>query len=79
MTTSYGQKCKLCGTTYLAPSAYGTGNIKRHIKTCPRRDTRDVGQMLISGNQGSVSDYKFCAKRLRELMVASVIKHDLPF
>lgn len=53
-------KCKLCGATYLASGAYGTGNIKRHIKTCLRRDTRDVGQMLISGNQGSTSASKLC-------------------
>jgi hypothetical protein len=24
-------KCKLCGAVYLAPSTYGTGNLKRHI------------------------------------------------
>lgn len=41
-------KCKSCGITYLAPEEYGTGNLKRHIKACPRIDTRDVGQMLIS-------------------------------
>jgi uncharacterized Zn finger protein len=36
-------KCKLCGTVYLAPSTYGTGNLKRHIDSCPRKNTRDVG------------------------------------
>jgi len=36
-------KCKLCGTVYLAPSTYGTGNLKRHIDSCSRRNTRDVG------------------------------------
>jgi len=74
-------KCNLCGITYLAPSTYGIGNMKRHMETCLRRDTRDVGQMLISGNQGymSVSSSKFCLKKFRELLVASVIKHDLPF
>jgi len=40
-------KCKLCGTVYLAPSTYGTGNLKRHIDSCPRRNTHDVGQMLL--------------------------------
>jgi hypothetical protein len=74
-------KCRLCGTTYLVPIANGTGNLKWHIQTCPRRDTCDVGQVLISGNQGSmfVSASKFCPRRYRELLVASVIKHDLPF
>ncbi|KAG6677873.1 hypothetical protein I3842_14G049500 [Carya illinoinensis] len=32
-------KCKICGATYLATSKYGTGNLKRHIDTCPRRNT----------------------------------------
>jgi hypothetical protein len=71
-------KCKLCGTVYLAPSTYGTGNLKRHIDNCPRRNTRDVGQMLLSRSQGSlsVSNSKFCPKKFRELLVALVIKHD---
>jgi hypothetical protein len=67
-------KCKYCGTIYLAPNTYGTGNLKS-----PRRNTRDVGQMLISKSQGSMSITSFCPKKFRELLVASVIKHDLPF
>ncbi len=43
-------KCKLCDTTCLAPSAYGTINLKRHIQTCPMRDIRSVEQMLIYKN-----------------------------
>jgi hypothetical protein len=74
-------KCKLCGTIYLAPSTYGTENLKRHLDTCMRRNTRDVGQMLISRSQRSmsVSSSKFCPKKFRELLVALDIKHDLPF
>jgi hypothetical protein len=74
-------KCKLCGTVYLAPSTYGIGNLKRHIDNCLRRNTRDVGQMLLSRSQGSlsVSNSKFCPKKFRELLAALVIKHDLPF
>jgi hypothetical protein len=74
-------KCMLCGTVYLAPNTYGTENLKRHMDNCPRRNTRDVGQMLLSRSQGSlsVSNFKFCPKRFRELLVALVIKHDLPF
>jgi hypothetical protein len=74
-------KCKWCGAIYLAPGAYGVGNLKQYIKTCLRRDTRDVGQMLISRNQGSISisASNFCAKRFRKLFVALGIKQDLPF
>lgn len=55
----------------------GTGNLKWHIETWPMRDT----QMLIYENQGSmsVSGSKFCPKRFRKLLVASIMKHDLPF
>ena len=41
-------KCKACGKLYPADSKYGTGNMKRHIPSCPRRDTRDIGQSLLS-------------------------------
>ena len=27
-------KCKKCGIEYLSSSSYGTGNLKRHIKSC---------------------------------------------
>jgi hypothetical protein len=74
-------KCKLCGTIYLAPSIYETVNLKRHIDSCSMRNTRDIEQMLLYRSQGSlfVSNSKFCLKKFRELLVASVIKHDLPF
>jgi hypothetical protein len=56
-------KCKYCDATNVILGAYGTGNLKRHIKKCSRRNTHDVGQLPISRNQGSLS----------------VIKYDLPF
>jgi hypothetical protein len=61
--------------------AYGTGNLKRHIKKCSRRNTSDVGQLLMSQNLGSlsVSASKFDTEKFRELWIASIIKHDLPF
>ncbi|KAF4391648.1 hypothetical protein F8388_005413 [Cannabis sativa] len=47
-------KCKKCGKEYIAESKYGTGNMTRHLKVCRRSDTRDVGQMLISHENGTV-------------------------
>ena len=41
-------KCKKCGTTYACPSTFGTGNLHKHIEKCVRRDTRDIGQLLIT-------------------------------
>ena len=43
-------KCKSCGKTYKAPGEYGIGNMTRHMKSCARKDTFDVGQMLLSGS-----------------------------
>ncbi|KAL2900117.1 Zinc finger BED domain-containing protein RICESLEEPER 2 [Bienertia sinuspersici] len=34
-------KCKKCGTTYNADSKNGTGNLKRHIQNCKRRNYLD--------------------------------------
>jgi hypothetical protein len=74
-------KCKLCGKTYKASGEYGTENMTRHMNKCARKNTPDVGQMLLSGSQGgmSVISSKFDPKKFRELIVASIIKHDLPF
>ncbi|OMO87005.1 putative Zinc finger, BED-type [Corchorus capsularis] len=40
-------KCKWCGKLQKYESKYGIGNLKRHVGTCVKRDTKDVGQMLI--------------------------------
>jgi hypothetical protein len=74
-------KCKSCGKTYKAPDKYGTGNMTRHMNKCARKDTPDVGQMLLSASQGGMSaiSSKFDPKKFRELIVASIINHDLPF
>jgi hypothetical protein len=74
-------KCKSCGKTYKASGEYGTGNMTRHIKACARKDTPDIGQMLLFGSQGGISiiSFKFDPKKFRELIVALIIKHDLPF
>ena len=63
---------------YLADSKYGIGNMKRHIHSCPRRDTRDIGQSLLS-TDGSILSGRFNSDEFRKLVVAIVIMHDLPF
>ncbi|KAG2680595.1 hypothetical protein I3760_11G105700 [Carya illinoinensis] len=76
-------RCKLCGVTYMAASKYGTGNMKRHIDTCPRRSSRDIGQCLLSQNSGSgsvsISNLKFDTSEYRQLLIAAIVKHELPF
>ena len=48
-------KCKKCGKEYIAVGAYGTGNLKLYLDVCPRKDTRDVGQLILGQNAMSVS------------------------
>ena len=43
-------KCKKCGKVYIAAGAYDIGNLKRHLKVCPRKDTMDVGQLILGQN-----------------------------
>ncbi|XP_042973044.1 zinc finger BED domain-containing protein RICESLEEPER 2-like [Carya illinoinensis] len=75
-------RCKLCGVTYMAASKYGTGNMKCHIDTCLRRSSRDIGQCLLSQNSGfgsvSVGNLKFDSNEYRELLIAAIVKHELP-
>lgn len=39
--------CKKCGTVYLCDSSYGTRNPRPHIINCARRDTLNVGQLML--------------------------------
>uniref|UniRef100_A0A251T6N0 Putative zinc finger, BED-type n=1 Tax=Helianthus annuus TaxID=4232 RepID=A0A251T6N0_HELAN len=45
-------KCKKCGNKYSADSKNGTGNLNRHIQSCVKITTKDIGQFLLSSNQG---------------------------
>ncbi|XP_035547471.1 zinc finger BED domain-containing protein DAYSLEEPER-like [Juglans regia] len=74
-------KCKMCGVIYMAASKYGTDNMRRHIETCPRRSSRDIGQMMLSQNSEniSVSAHKFDTEQYREILVSAIVKHELPF
>ena len=72
-------KCKKCGKEYIAVGAYGTGNLKRHLDVCPRKDTRDVGQLILGQNAMSVSSPKFDLEKFRELLCAAITMHELPF
>ncbi|XP_061357916.1 zinc finger BED domain-containing protein RICESLEEPER 2-like [Gastrolobium bilobum] len=73
-------KYKYCDQLYMADSKYGTGNLKRHLDGCVRRDTRDAGQMMLSNQNSSLSlEPKFDHEKFRELLIAAIIMHDLPF
>ncbi|XP_024018885.1 zinc finger BED domain-containing protein RICESLEEPER 1-like [Morus notabilis] len=52
----------------------------KHIKTCLRLDTRDIGQMLISRDSSlSFGSCSFNSEKWRELMTVCIVMHDLPF
>jgi len=74
-------KCKHCNSVYLADSKYGTGNLKRHLVNCLKTSYRDIGQMLIAQEAGAVTlgGGKYDPDKFRELVVAAIIMHDLPF
>ncbi|WOL20210.1 zinc finger BED domain-containing protein RICESLEEPER 2-like [Canna indica] len=52
------------------------------MEKCKKRDTRDVGQMLLSSNaQGNMtlSDCSFDPNKFRELVASAIAMHNLPF
>ena len=75
-------KCIKCGIVYICPSTSGTGNMKKHMITCPKLSMpRDPRQMFIDHALGSVSvrDPKFDPNVYRQLLCSALVKHDLPF
>ncbi|KAL5557277.1 hypothetical protein UlMin_039513 [Ulmus minor] len=74
-------QCKKYGAQYMASSKYGTGNMRRHIKVCKRNDTRDIGQMMISRDTNclSLGSIQYDSNKFRELVMACIVMHDLPF
>ena len=74
-------KCKKCGNKYLSPGSYGTGTLKRHIKSYYKKRTKDIAQLILGNKNGSlsVSSSKFNPDPFRELLVAAIVMHDLPF
>ncbi|CAI9284367.1 unnamed protein product [Lactuca saligna] len=40
-------KCKKCGQVYNAETRMGTGNLKRHLRSCKPSRFKDIGQMVL--------------------------------
>ncbi|PON61860.1 Zinc finger, BED-type, partial [Parasponia andersonii] len=68
-------KCKLCRMEYFTDCKYGTGNLKRHIDLCVRRNHRDVGQLLISQDSGllSLGGSKFDVEKFRNMVAQAIV------
>lgn len=43
-------KCKKCGVKYIAESSHGTGNLRRHLKSCKGKNYRDIGQLILQSS-----------------------------
>ena len=71
-------KCKKCWKEYIAAGTYGTRNLKCHLEVCPRKNTWDVGQLILCKNAMSVSSPKFDPAKFRELLCATITMHELP-
>lgn len=75
-------RCNLCGKIYVTDTKGATGTMSKHIKyRCQRKNSRDVGQQLLSKMEGFmfVRSAKFSAEKFCELLSMAIIKHDLPF
>ncbi|XP_023765160.2 zinc finger BED domain-containing protein RICESLEEPER 2-like [Lactuca sativa] len=74
-------KCKKCGAKYQAKSENGTGNLRRHRDSCDISNTRDIGQYMISSNNGVMAtrNPKFSQETFREMVTHAMVRHDLPF
>ena len=70
-------KCKLCNSIFKCDSRYGTGNLQRHIKNYPCRNTRDIGQLIVGADM-KLKSLKFDAEKFRQLLVAAIVMHNLP-
>ncbi|KAI0526836.1 hypothetical protein KFK09_002428 [Dendrobium nobile] len=75
-------KCKKCGAQYLCESKNGTGNLRRHLQNCKKRNLRDIGQLILQSTSNSsiaMTDHRFDSSKFRDLFTACIIMHDLPF
>ncbi|KAF6151240.1 hypothetical protein GIB67_002939 [Kingdonia uniflora] len=74
-------KCKKCGVIYFSASSHGTGNLYRHLKTCVKTTTRNLGQMILSQSESSMflRATKFDPIIFFVILNLAIIRHQLPF
>ena len=49
------------------------------MEVCPRKDIRDVGQLILGQNAMFVNSLKFDPTKFRELLCVAITMHGLPF
>ena len=74
--------CKGCGKKLSGKGTAGTSHLKKHSDNCPRRQFRDVGQMLkaTKTKEGDVEirTFKFDQDTTRRELANMVILHEYP-
>ncbi|XP_026451342.1 zinc finger BED domain-containing protein RICESLEEPER 2-like [Papaver somniferum] len=74
--------CKNCRKEYAYDSQKGgTSTMSRHLKKCPRLKMQDVGQLLLSTNNGELATRarKIDQSKFRDLVARLIIGKNLPF
>lgn len=74
--------CKHCRKEYAYDSQKGgTSTMSRHLKKCPRLKMQDVGQLLLSTNNGELATRarKIDQSKFRDLVARLIIGKNLPF
>lgn len=74
-------RCTYCRKEFTCAVGGGTGHLLRHMNKCLKKDTRDIGQMLLSSSHGTIglTDTSFDHDKFRELLAAAMTMHNLPF
>ena len=64
---------------YPRESKNGTGNLKRHLDICKKRNFRDIGQLLLESRSGFLGNrhLEFNLEEFYKLVAACIVKHDL--
>ena len=70
-------KCGKYGAIFICESKYGIGNLRRHREICVRKDSADIGQLLLNKHM-SMRSTKFDLDKFRELVIAATVMHYLP-
>ncbi|XP_026433806.1 zinc finger BED domain-containing protein DAYSLEEPER-like [Papaver somniferum] len=72
--------CKACKFGYKYESSKGgTSSMRRHV--CPQRQSKDIGQMMLSAKNGQLSTRvrKFDQMKFRDLLSTLLIARNVPF
>ncbi|GAB2244831.1 hypothetical protein Droror1_Dr00000324 [Drosera rotundifolia] len=69
-------RCNKCSRVFLAdPRKNGTTSLNNHMKRCPKRENKDIGQMLMQQSEGML---KIDQDVVQEMILSLIVKNELP-